>query len=114
MKQRGFANDQKGNVSIFKCKNVLTNNTANSQQQQVNPLVLESSSLPFAPSVFPAIKILYYCASLIAYHNPMECHDIGLFTLEYSSFSNKIINILTHYGLVTPYGDIDLGQHWLR
>ena len=22
--------------------------------------------------------------------------------------------ILTHYGLVTPYGDTDLGQHWLR
>ena len=21
---------------------------------------------------------------------------------------------LTHWGLVTPYGDIDLGQHWLR
>ena len=21
---------------------------------------------------------------------------------------------LTHYGLVTPYGDIDLGQHWLK
>ena len=23
-------------------------------------------------------------------------------------------NFLTHWGLVTPYGDIDLGQHWLR
>ena len=22
--------------------------------------------------------------------------------------------ILTHWGLVTPFGDIDLGQHWLR
>ena len=21
---------------------------------------------------------------------------------------------LTHWGIVTPYGDIDLGQHWLR
>ena len=21
---------------------------------------------------------------------------------------------LTHWGLVTPYGDSDLGQHWLR
>ena len=27
--------------------------------------------------------------------------------------SSKICN-LTHCGLVTPYGDIDLGQHWLR
>ena len=23
-------------------------------------------------------------------------------------------NELTHWGLVTPYGDSDLGQHWLR
>ena len=21
--------------------------------------------------------------------------------------------VLTHWGLVTPFGDIDLGQHWL-
>ena len=25
-----------------------------------------------------------------------------------------IINQLTHWGLVMPFGDIDLGQHWLR
>ena len=24
------------------------------------------------------------------------------------------LNGLTHYGLETPYGDIGLGQHWLR
>ena len=24
------------------------------------------------------------------------------------------VSILTHWGLVTPFGDIDLGQHWLR
>ena len=24
------------------------------------------------------------------------------------------VNGLTHWGLVTPYGDSDLGQHWLR
>ena len=23
-------------------------------------------------------------------------------------------NELTHWGLVTPFGNIDLGQHWLR
>ena len=23
-------------------------------------------------------------------------------------------NVLTHCGLVTPYGDIDLGQRWFR
>ena len=25
-----------------------------------------------------------------------------------------IFQLWVHYGLVTPYGDIDLGQHWLR
>ena len=24
------------------------------------------------------------------------------------------LNVLTHCGLMTPYGDTDLGQHWLR
>ena len=24
------------------------------------------------------------------------------------------LNVLTHWGIVTPYGDIELGQHWLR
>ena len=24
------------------------------------------------------------------------------------------LNVLTHWGLVTPFGDIDLGQHWIR
>ena len=40
--------------------------------------------------------------------------------LEYFCFELKIdkcmsLNVgLTHCGLVMPYGDIDLGQHWLR
>ena len=23
-------------------------------------------------------------------------------------------NVLTHWGLVMPFGDLDLGQHWFR
>ena len=26
---------------------------------------------------------------------------------------DKVAEILTHWGLVTPYGDKQLGQHWL-
>ena len=26
----------------------------------------------------------------------------------------ETVGVLTHWGLVTPFGDIDLGQHWLR
>ena len=31
-----------------------------------------------------------------------------------SKSHSRPLNSLTHYGLVTPYGDRDLGQHWLR
>ena len=30
------------------------------------------------------------------------------------SLNRHVDFIITHSGLVTPYGDIDLGQHWLR
>ena len=29
-------------------------------------------------------------------------------------YASPDLNELTHWGLVTPFGDIDLGQHWLR
>ena len=31
-----------------------------------------------------------------------------------TKFLKQTINSLTHCGLVMPYGDIDLGQQWLR
>ena len=33
---------------------------------------------------------------------------------DFNSLSSTLRNELTHWGLVTPYGDSDLGQHWLR
>ena len=44
-------------------------------------------------------------------------------TILYDMFENYFLEILpplpganelTHCGLMMPYGDIDLGQHWLR
>ena len=32
----------------------------------------------------------------------------------WSLFCKVLFNSLTHCGLVVPYGDIDLGQHWFR
>ena len=32
----------------------------------------------------------------------------------YKNFSQLITVLVTHCGLVTPYGEIKLGQHWLR
>ena len=31
-----------------------------------------------------------------------------------SMYDMPLYMLLTHWGLVTSYGDIDLGQHWLR
>ena len=36
---------------------------------------------------------------------------MGRFT---SQKANNMRSVLTHCGLMTPYGDRDLGQHWLR
>ena len=38
-------------------------------------------------------------------------HNLVVYIL---SIFSEIVPILTHHGLVTPYGDKDLGQHWLR
>ena len=40
-------------------------------------------------------------------------YEIGMepFTNNFTEFSFKH---LTHCGQVTPYGNVDLGQHWLR
>ena len=29
-------------------------------------------------------------------------------------YAESALEELTHYGLMTPYGNNDLGQHWLR
>ena len=31
-----------------------------------------------------------------------------------TSSATMALTMLTHWGLVTPYGDLDLGQRWLR
>ena len=35
-------------------------------------------------------------------------------TGDMDSLINREYQKLTHWGLVTPFGDMDLGQHWLR
>ena len=45
---------------------------------------------------------------LYLYITQMPCSYIMYFHI------NKQTQVLTRYGLMTPYGDMDLGQHWLR
>ena len=51
---------------------------------------------------------LYNCA-------PVTNHRMGVYSVQYINFW-KIVSFyyLTHCGLVTPYGDRNLDQHWLR
>ena len=58
-------------------------------------------------SVF-AIEIPQSCAKLLVHLNPVY-DALSISTLECSDTF-----LLTHWGPVTPFGDIDLGQHWLR
>ena len=53
---------------------------------------------------------------MISLHN-RACHPGGCFLGLHcwcSTFKSNHWVSLTHWGLVTPYGDSDLGQHWLR
>ena len=45
-------------------------------------------------------------------HNNTECDPkLDLNEITEMTF---VQTFLTHCGLVTPYGDMELGQHWLR
>ena len=39
---------------------------------------------------------------------------LGYFCIVVHAKITDDLQLLTHWGLVTPFGDIDLGQHWLR
>ena len=41
-------------------------------------------------------------------------HEIATKYVSISPQQNVVATASTHCGLVTPFGDIDLGQHWLR
>ena len=57
------------------------------------------------------------------YWNPETNYPLRLLVW-FDSIRSEVLNcimintihqtILTHWGLVTPYGDRELGQHWLR
>ena len=49
-------------------------------------------------------------------HKNIEAADLKLKVSEIIIIVqwNPTVTLLSHCGLVTPYGDIDLGQHWLR
>ena len=61
-----------------------------------------------------------YSDILITYFSEIQIDNVNTFIQENAS-KYRLHNVcyyawaeLIHWGLVTPYGDIDLGQHWLR
>ena len=53
---------------------------------------------------------------IIQLHGPLDCFTRTKYMLKTSETWNEIVclNNSTHCGLATPYGDIDLCQHWFR
>ena len=56
-------------------------------------------------------KLAYFGTKFESICNVSACH---LQVSYYLRWPCSGLTVLTHWGLVTPYGDIDLGQHWLR
>ena len=62
------------------------------------------------------------CCLMAPSHYLNQCWLLSIEVLWHSPESKLTVsakatilhNELTHWGLVTPFGDIDLGQHWLR
>ena len=52
----------------------------------------------------------WFCQVKIHYLNQWWLRSVFPYGITSSQWGNP----LTHWGLVTPFGDIDLGQHWLR
>ena len=59
-------------------------------------------------------KYILFCLEdtfISLWHNT---HSLYPSTAENFYSLANIRKLLTHFGIVTPYGDSDLGQHWLR
>ena len=64
---------------------------------------------PFDDVIITKLEIL--AQSVVTFHQRCDMHLLCL-VFCVLSLSCPII-FVTHCGLVTPYNDIDLGQHWL-
>ena len=75
------------------------NSAGNMKDEHFDSLVQDCSI-----SIANAIRILQSCTKPLIYNK----------ILHNKLFMSYDVIKLTHWGLVTPYGDKNLGQHWLR
>ena len=57
-------------------------------------------------------NVLYFNEFVPQMHHAIAWTNID--PVQWFANVSASLNELTHCGLVTPYGDIDLGQHWVR
>ena len=53
-------------------------------------------------------------AQLLCHVQNFEVITLSMLGWKQNKGAHSLIDISTHWGLVTPYGDTGLGQHWLR
>ena len=63
-----------------------------------------------------SLQSLFFCNFLISLQSLFFCNFLNYFTMGFSIHigSQWVCRSFTHCGLVTPYDDMELGQHWLR
>ena len=61
------------------------------------------------PSKFDIVEYTRKQRGAIFHRPPLQTAS-----LMYEEYYSSSIDALTHWGLVMPYDDIELGQHWLR
>ena len=73
------------------------------------------------PRSLPITRLIWTLLSAVPRKAVKFNHSLSKFSSEFKHFYSWKwrpfclgLNVLTHWGLVTPYGDRDLGQHWLR
>ena len=118
------SNLSKYNSSIFHCISCkiqvhctrvlfLNNDTRLSHIHQSNTVIIKNFVATWNYGTYS--KILFSSStacSLLKVPKPIEVPP--WINISFSLIKPNTSTLLTHCGLVTPYGDANLGQHWLR
>ena len=82
--------------------------------------------IAYCKSEVNAVRMLWsYCSLALNHHFKIQLNILGSLFQKNLIFDMLVLaqiiacytiqaKLLTHCGLVTPYGDTDLGPHWLR
>ena len=97
---------QKSSHRHKECNKQFTENVNHRQKSNISPTGNTMVAADLEALFCQPVHWLYVCCMCYALVHVIETPG----SLKYI----YIYSVLTHWGLVTPFGDIDLGQHWLR